>query len=118
MKRTSSRVFVAIGCVSAVALMVPLVLYAWQRPTPRPDLAPSLLILDQVAPVGRNDSALAVAENERELRMDVQRLYAMASELKDEVNGNNSQLVLNVTLVRRVQAIEKLAKQIKDRAKR
>ena len=117
MKRTSSRVFVAIGFVS-VALMVPLVLYAWQRPTPKPDLAPGLLIQDQVAPVDRNDSALAVAENERELRMDVQRLYAMASELKDEVNGNNSQLVLNVTLARRVQAIEKLAKQIKDRAKR
>jgi len=34
------------------------------------------------------------------------------------VNGNSSQLVLNVSLVRRVQAIEKLAKQIKDRAKR
>jgi len=118
MKRTSSRVFAAIGCVSALALMVPLVLYAWQRPTPKTDLAPSLLILDDVAPVGRNDPALAAAENERELRIEVQRLYVMASELKDEVNGNSSQLVLNVSLVRRIQAIEKLAKHIRDRAKR
>ena len=113
-----TRVFVAIGCVFAVALMVPLVLYAWQRPAPKPDLTPSLLIVDDVAPVDRNDRALAATENERELRMDVQRLYAIASELKDEANGNNSQLVLNVTLVRRVQVIEKLAKQIRDRAKR
>ena len=117
MKRTSSRVFVAIGCVSTVALMVPLVLHAWQRPNRKSDFSPSLLIEDEFAPVERNYSRLDRAENERELRMDVQRLYAMASELKDEVNGNNSQLVLNVALVRRVQAIEKLAKQIKDHAK-
>jgi hypothetical protein len=77
-----------------------------------------LLIEDEFPRVDRDDRALAAAKNERELRLDVQRLYAIASELKDEVNGNNSQLVLNVTLVRRVQAIEKLAKQIKDRAKR
>jgi hypothetical protein len=118
MKRTPSRVFVAIGCLSAVALMVPLVLHAWQRSSRQPDFTPSLLIVDEVAPVDGNAGALAGAENERELRMDVQRLYAMASELKDEVNGNNSQLVLNVALVRRVQVIEKLAKQIRDRAKR
>ena len=79
---------------------------------------PRLLIEDEFPPVDRNDRALAAAKNERELRLDVQRLYAIASELKDEANGNNSQLVLNVTVVRRVQAIEKLAKQIKDRAKR
>ena len=118
MKRTSSRVFAAIGCVSALALMVPLVLYAWQQHPRQPHFTPRLLIEDEFPPVDRDDRALAAAKNERELRLDVQRLYAIASELKDEVNGNNSQLVLNVTLVRRVQAIEKLAKQIKDRAKR
>jgi len=75
-------------------------------------------IVDEVAPVDLNDRGRAAAANERELRLNVQRLYAMASELKDQVNGNNSQVVLNVTLVRRVQAIEKLAKQIKDRTRR
>jgi hypothetical protein len=119
MKRTSSRVFVVVGCVSSLALMVPLVLYAWQqRPGRQPTFAPSLDIVDEVAPVDLNDGGRAAAENERELRLDVQRLYAMASELKDQVNGNNSQVVLDVTLVRRVQAIEKLAKQIKDRTRR
>ena len=97
---------------------VPLVLYGWQQHPRQPHFTPRLLVEDEFPPVDRDDRALAAAKNERELRLDVQRLYAMASELKDEVNGNNSQLVLNVTVVRRVQAIEKLAKQIKDRAKR
>ena len=90
MKRTSSRVFVAIGCVSAVALGVPLVLYAWQLPTRQPHFTPRLLIEDEFPPVDRDDRALAAAKNERELRLDVQRLYAIASELKDEVNGHKS----------------------------
>ena len=118
MKRTASRVFVAVGCLSAFALTVPLVLHAWQRSSRQPDFTPSLLIVDEVTPVDTNAGALAAAENERALRMDVQRLYATASELKDEVNGNNSQQVLSVAWVRRVQTIAKLAKQITDRAKR
>jgi len=119
MKRTSSRVFVVVGVVCAVLLMVPLVLHGWQRPPRQPNnFTPSLLILDEMIPVTERGRAAEAAVNERELRMDVQRLYALASELKDEVNQSNSQLVLNVPMMRRVQDIEKLAKHIKDRAKR
>jgi hypothetical protein len=64
MKRTASRVFVAVGCLSAFALTVPLVLYAW-RDLPEPDFTPSLLIVDEVTPVDTNAGALAAAENER-----------------------------------------------------
>ena len=42
----------------------------------------------------------------------------MATDLKDEVDQTNSKTVFNVNLVKRVQEIEKLAKQIRDRAKR
>jgi hypothetical protein len=46
-----------------------------------------------------------------EVRLDVQRLYALATELKDEVDSTNSGAVLNVSVVKR-------ARQIKDRVKR
>jgi len=57
-------------------------------------------------------------ENEKELRANVNRLYALVSNLKDEVDKTNANMVLDVSLVKRAQEIEKLAKQIKDRAKR
>lgn len=56
-------------------------------------------------------------QNERELRANVQRLYMMISELKDEVNKTNANTVLSVSLLKRAQEIEKLAKQIKNQAK-
>ncbi len=42
----------------------------------------------------------------------------MATELKDEVDRTNSNAVLSLSVVKRAQDIEKLPKQIKDRAKR
>jgi hypothetical protein len=42
----------------------------------------------------------------------------MVSELKNEVDRTNSTMILNTSLVKRAQDIEKLAKQIKERARR
>ena len=57
-------------------------------------------------------------QNQQEIRLEVQRLYAMATELKDEMDKTNANAVLSLNVVKRAQDIEKLAKQIKDRAKR
>ena len=57
-------------------------------------------------------------QNQLEIRLQVQRLYAMATELKDEVDNTNSNTVLKLTVLKRAQEIEKLAKQIRDRAKK
>jgi len=57
-------------------------------------------------------------QNQLEIRLQVQRLYAMATELKDEVDNTNSNTVLNLAVLKRAQEIEKLAKQIRDRAKK
>jgi hypothetical protein len=57
-------------------------------------------------------------QNEQEIRASVERLYALVADLKNEVDRTNSNMVLNTTLVKRAQDIEKLAKQIKDRAKK
>jgi len=58
------------------------------------------------------------AENQLELRFDVQRLYAMSTELKDEVDHSDQNALLNMSVLKRTQVIEKLVKQIRERAKR
>lgn len=57
------------------------------------------------------------AVNEQEIRASVQQLYAMVSELKAEIDKTNSNMVLSVSLVKRAQEIEKLAKKIRNQAK-
>jgi len=47
-------------------------------------------------------------QNQQEIRPEVQRLYAMAPELKD-VDRTNANAVLSLPVVKRAQDIEKLA---------
>jgi uncharacterized phage infection (PIP) family protein YhgE len=60
--------------------------------------------------------AVALA-NQKELREDVSRLYGMVSELKEQIERTDAGSMLSVSLVKKAQQIEKLAKQIKDLAK-
>jgi hypothetical protein len=55
--------------------------------------------------------------NQEQIAAMVQELYKLASELKDQVEHTNLTAVFPVTFVKKAQQIEKLAKQIKDRAK-
>jgi len=64
------------------------------------------------------DKQAMAIENQQEVRLQVQRLYALSTELKDEVDRTNSNAVLSLSVVKRAQDIEKLARQIKDRARR
>lgn len=51
------------------------------------------------------------------IRADVDHLCAMANELKEDMLRVNPSDTLSVAFVKKAQAIEKLAKQIKDHAK-
>jgi hypothetical protein len=56
-------------------------------------------------------------QNQAEIRSEVEKLYEMVSELKEQVEKTDANSTLSVSLVKKAQQIEKLAKQIKDRAK-
>ena len=56
-------------------------------------------------------------QNQQEIRADVTKLYEMVSELKDQIDKTNSTSTLSMSVVKKAQQIEKLAKQIKDLAK-
>jgi len=119
MKRPSSRVPVAVVFVLTICCAAPLLLKAWQTRAPQaPGFAANQALLNGPPVVYKSEKLAGGANNEVELRMDVQRLYALSTELKDEVDRANPDASLSVTVFKRSQDIEKLAKQIRNRAKR
>ena len=59
----------------------------------------------------------ALKHNEREFRAGVDRLYHLASELKQEVDKTGTKEVFSVRMYKRMEEIEKVAKSLKGRAK-
>ena len=55
--------------------------------------------------------------NQQEIKKDVERLVQLAEELKKEVDKTDSAEVLSLTLVRKAEEVEKLAKHIKGLAR-
>ena len=119
MKRSSSRVSVAVVKVLTICFLTPLALKGWQTRAPQaPGFAANQALLNGPPVVYKSEKLAREANNQLELRLDVQRLYALSTELKDEVDHANPDATLSVTVLKRTQDIEKLAKQIRDRAKR
>ena len=59
----------------------------------------------------------ALEENEKDIKKKVEKLFQLATELKDEVDKTDSAKVLSLAMLKKAEEIEKLAKDIKSRAK-
>jgi hypothetical protein len=57
-------------------------------------------------------------QNQAELRDDIEKLYALVFVLREQMKMTDGTTTMSVTIVKQAQQIEKLAKEIKDRAKR
>jgi hypothetical protein len=97
------------------------------HPTPQPPQPrPSPNAPDAHVPYGLKDGPQAATgpdqkaldrAKQQELRSDVSKLYEMVAELKDQVEKTDANSTLSLTVVKKAQQIEKLAKQIKEVAK-
>jgi hypothetical protein len=56
-------------------------------------------------------------QNQEEVKASVQKLYELARELKEQVDKSDASMVLSVSVVKKSQQIEKLAKHVKELAK-
>jgi len=56
-------------------------------------------------------------QNEKNIKKDIEKLYELATQLKNEAEKTDSANVLSVPLIKKAEEIEKLAKQIKERAR-
>ena len=93
-------------------------------PAQAPQPMPSPNAPNQNVPGGLNGSELNRPDklppstmNQLQISADVQQLYKLAVELRDEMEHTNLKLTFPLDFVKKAQQIEKLAKQIKDRAK-
>jgi len=67
--------------------------------------------------VPKPDNKTILEANQKDIKKNVERLYQLASELKAEVEKTDSVQVLSVAMLRKAEEIEKLAREIKSRAK-
>ena len=100
------------GCWSFSASQAP-------HPIPSPN-APS----NQNVPAGMNGPDLIKPDKppanpviQSQIASSVQQLLKLATELKEEVDHTNLNTTFSLAFVKKAQQIEKLAKQIKDKAK-
>jgi hypothetical protein len=70
---------------------------------------------DSPFPVGSRKAALE--ENQKDIKAKVEKLFQLATELKEQVEKTDSAKVLSLGMVKKAEEIEKLAKDIKTRAK-
>jgi hypothetical protein len=56
-------------------------------------------------------------QNQAEVKAGVEKLYQLITELRDQVQKSDSTAMLSLSVVNKAHEIEKLAKQVKDRAK-
>ena len=107
------------------ALAAPLALLAArafaQNPSPKLPAGNAPVYDGRNDPFGDNgakpDPKLILKQNKEQIHDDVEKLYALASELKDEVEKTDSANVLSLTIVGKSEQVEKLAKQIKNLAR-
>jgi len=64
-----------------------------------------------------NAKKIALQQNEKEFRAGVNRLYELAVELKKDVDETPTAQVFSVRMYKRTEEIEKVAKQLKSKAK-
>jgi hypothetical protein len=92
-----------------------------QRPGfPAPPAPADPSAQDTDAPKGADPQTakrVIAARNEKEFREGVEKLYQMASELRDELAQSPKMNVLSVRMYKKTEEIEKLAKQLKSKAK-
>ena len=79
-----------------------------QPPGAIPDTAPS-----DVEPPALDSKAI-LKHNQQRIQDDIKKLYALAGELKDQVEKTDSASVLSLPLVKKAKEIEDLAKQIRN----
>jgi hypothetical protein len=116
---TRRRFLAAFFAASSLALTQFRLLAAQQqRPLPPPGQPPFPdQPKDDDAKLGKSATKAMLEDNDKDIKKSVEKLYELASQLKAQVEKTNSAEVLSLDLVRKAEEIEKLAKDIKTRAK-
>jgi hypothetical protein len=69
-----------------------------------------------IPPVGL-DPKIMLKQHQQQIHDDVEKLYALAGQLKDQVEKTETEQVLSLPMIQKAEQIEKLAKQVKTLAR-
>ncbi len=65
----------------------------------------------------KSPTKVLLEENQKDIKKNVEKLFDLASQLKEQVEKTDSTTVLSLAMVKKAEEIERLARQIKERAK-
>lgn len=65
----------------------------------------------------KSPAKMALEANEKDIKKNIEKLFQLATDLKAEVEKTDSSQVLSLAMVKKAEEIEKLAREIKTRAK-
>lgn len=68
-------------------------------------------------PNAKSPTKVLLEENQKDIKKNVEKLFDLASQLKEQVGKTDSTAVLSLSMVKKAEEIERLAHQIKERAK-
>jgi hypothetical protein len=65
----------------------------------------------------KDTAKLRLEDNQKDIKKNVEKLFELASQLKEQVEKTDATSVLSLAMVKKAEEIERLARQIKERAK-
>ena len=118
----SRRNLVVTLATTAAALAAESALFSQSHGTPQPRPSPNTPDVNnpwglQGPPQKPMDKQAVNQQNQAEVRSSVQKLYELITELKEEVDRSDTTRTLSVSVVKKSQQIEKLAKHVREVAK-
>jgi len=102
----------AVATLSAVAVFA-----RGQEPFPPPKQGPVRPGEDDPNLPGKPSTKVVLEENQKDIKKNVEKLFDLASQLKEQVEKTDATTTLSLALVKKAEEIEKLARQIKERVK-
>jgi hypothetical protein len=105
------------GSAAVFVLLGPPARPAAQNPSRPTGSEPASGSKDDEATKSTPPTKAILEANDKDIKKNVEKLFQLASELKAEVDKTDSVQVLSLAMLRKTEEIEKLAKDIRSRAK-
>jgi hypothetical protein len=118
MSDTRRRFLTALAGAGTLALLPAGILGGQAKPSGRQGTSDRSMEPESSDPTPAKSPTKALLEaNEKDIKKNIEKLYQLASDLKTEVEKTDSSQILSLALVKKAEEIEKLAHDIKSRAK-
>jgi len=117
MSDTRRKFLSALGAAGTLALFA-VALRGQGKPQGRPPMGSDPTKTDDSEALPEKSPTKAMLEaNEKDIKKNIEKLFQLATDLKEEVEKTDSSQVLSLALLKKADEIEKLAHDIKTRAK-